>query len=159
MWYNHFASPALLPVPRSPCAPLASRALRRDVPARLSTNPWNQSASRLPAYQALCPSFLFNHLRTAQFASPLFCHSYKMPGVWGYHTCSRLPTTLPLHLCESLCCRRLCVIYFRSVSPGTRHESPPCPELRGATAFKLFGSAECFSISVAAHEQKSALLY
>src|SRR5712691_4815900 len=61
-------------------------------------------------------------------------------------------TTLPLHLCESLCSRRLCVIFFRSLPPVTIHESQ-------VTAFKLFGSAEFFCISVAAHEQKLALLY
>src|SRR5713101_4317989 len=107
------------------------------------------------------------------FALPFFSITYELPnlqalcfdihtrcrGCRGYHTCSRLPTTLPLHLCESLCSRRLCVISFPSLSPVTSHESPACPELREAAAFKLFGSAEFFSISVAAHEQKSALLY
>src|SRR6266571_2442478 len=107
------------------------------------------------------------------FALPFFSITYELPnlqalcfdihtkcrGCGGYHTCSRLPTTLPLHHCESLCSRRLCVISFRSLSPVTSHESPACPELRGATAFKLFGSAEFFCISVAAHEQKLALLY
>src|SRR5216683_5239447 len=61
-----------------------------------------------------------------------------MPGVWGSRTCSRVPTTLPLHLCESLCSRRLCVIFFRSLPPVTSHESPACPEFRGGHGFQTF---------------------
>src|SRR5438093_4672068 len=107
------------------------------------------------------------------FALPFFSITYELPnlqalcfdihttcrGCGGSRTCSRLPTTLLLHLCESLCSRCLCVISFPSLSPVTSHESPACPEFRGATAFKLFGIADFFCISVAAHEQKLALLY
>ncbi len=69
------------------------------------------------------------------FALPFFSITYELPnlqalcfdihtrcrGCRGYHTCSRLPTTLPLHLCESLCSRRLCVIFIPLSS--TSHHS------------------------------------
>ena len=106
-------------------------------------------------------------------ALPFFSITYELPNLQAlcfdiHTTCRGCGGPAPVlasqqrcffHLCESVCSRRLCVISFRSLPPATSHESRSCPELRGATAFKLFGSAEFFSISVAAHEQKSALLY
>src|SRR5437867_10623374 len=107
------------------------------------------------------------------FAIAFFSITYELPNLqalcFDIHTkCRGCGGPAPVlasqqrcffHLCESLCSPRLCVISFPSLSPVTSHESPACPELRGATAFKLFGSAEFFCISVAAHEQKLALLY
>ncbi len=71
------------------------------------------------------------------FAIAFFSITYELPnlqalcfdihttcrGCGGSRTCSRLPTTLLLHLCESLCSRRLCVIFFRSLPPVTNHKS------------------------------------
>src|SRR5712691_6037016 len=65
MWYNGFASTARLPVPRSPCAPFASRALRRDVPTRP-----HQSASRLPGHQHSLPSLSFQSLTNCPICKP-----------------------------------------------------------------------------------------
>src|SRR5713226_10599086 len=99
-------------------------------------------------------------------AIAFFSITYELPNLqalcFDIHTkCRGCGGTAPVLVSQQLCLftsANLCVLgvsalsLFRSLPPVTIHESQ-------VTAFKLFGGAEFFSISVTAHEQKSALLY
>ncbi len=153
MWYTTFVSEARTPLCQGHHVRLLHpvRFAGTPPPDPLQT-PGISLARACPVINLFAIAFFSITYELPNLQALCFDIHTKCRGCGGYHTCSRPPTTLPLHLCESLCSRRFCVIFFRSLSPVTSHESQ-------VTAFKLFGSAEFFCISVAAHEQKSALLY
>src|SRR6266576_237747 len=90
-------------------------------------------------------------------SSPIFLRMCSCEKKWGgCPFCSRFPAILPLHLCKSLGPLRLRVILIPLfLSPS--HQRVPAS--RGSQHFKLSSGVELFSLSVAVHGQKSALLY
>src|SRR3989442_10568533 len=70
MWYNGFASPARLSVPRSPCAPFASRALSPGRPRPTRYKPL-ESVRLAPARLSTCLPFLsFQSLTNCPICKP-----------------------------------------------------------------------------------------
>src|SRR5713226_1593270 len=117
------------------CKPLESVCL---APARVSTS---------------LPFLSFQSLTNCPICKPFVLTFIQDAGGVGGITAVLVSQQLCLFTSANLCVLGVSALsLFRSLPPVTIHESQ-------VTAFKLFGGAEFFSISVTAHEQKSALLY